>query len=129
MSGMTTQTTHGWVPRDASFGMRLAMIRKQMQWNAKEAAVACGLPQNSWRDWEVNDARPRDIIAVARKIAERTGVDFYWLIDGRPGPFSGPGLHVTESDLLPQLDSNQQPAVYPSFLVGAPERSSLPAAA
>lgn len=129
MSGMTTQTTHGWVPRDASFGMRLAMIRKQMQWNAKEAAVACGLPQNSWRDWEVNDARPRDIVTVARKIAERTGVDYYWLIDGRPGPFTGPSATVPGGARLPQLDSNQQPAGSRFGLVRAGRSDLLPAAA
>ncbi len=113
MCGMTTQTSHGWMPRDREFGMRLAMIRNVMQWNAKEAAAECGVPQASWRDWELGKTRPRDILTVAKKIAERTGVDYYWVLEGHPAPMGGPGrplVSVTQGDKLPQLDSNQQPA-------------------
>ena len=65
-----------------------------MGWNAKEAALACGLPAASWRDWEIKSREPRALARVALQIAERTGVDDYWLMTGRdarsPRP-DGPG--------------------------------------
>lgn len=52
-----------------------------MGWNAKEAALACGLPAQSWRNWEAGK-RPHDYIDVCRKIATRTGCSAEWLAMG-----------------------------------------------
>ncbi len=78
---MTAQPLgHGWRPDDASFGARLALVRQRMGWgNVKEAALACGLPVESWRNWERDGRQPRDFIAVCARISERTGVDLAWL--------------------------------------------------
>lgn len=62
-----------------------------MGWNLKEAALACGLPQGSWREWELNNRDPRGIQAVVGKIADQTGVDDYWLLTGRVTPTGGDG--------------------------------------
>lgn len=70
-----------WVPDDKSFGARLALVRQRMGWNAKEAAIACGLPAQSWRNWESGMAC-RDQELAARKIAARTGCDYLWLFAG-----------------------------------------------
>lgn len=81
-----------WVPTTSSFGARLALIRWKMGWNMKEAALACGFSQQSWRGWELRGSDPRGFADVARKISERTGVDEYWILTGRelaPHP-SGP---------------------------------------
>lgn len=92
---MTTQMDElGWVPTFDEFGARLAAVRNKMGWNAKEAALACGIAQGSWREWEVRNRLPRDFAQAAEKIAERTGVDKYWLMTGqvtptRPGPDDG----------------------------------------
>lgn len=95
-----------WVPSDAEFGARLALVRHACKWNVKEAALACGLNAQSWRDWEIHGRSPRNVAEVAAQIAARTGVDDYWLMTGRKNPRQGgPG-----GGGLPRLDSNQQPS-------------------
>lgn len=90
---MTTyQTQSGWVPDTQAFGARLALIRHEMRWNLKEAALACGLPQGSWREWELKGRDPRGIQEVVARICHGTGVDEYWLLTGKGdphGPFTG----------------------------------------
>ncbi|MGB7235914.1 MAG: XRE family transcriptional regulator [Rhodococcus sp. (in: high G+C Gram-positive bacteria)] len=84
---MTTQIEgHRWVPTLSTFGARLALVRHQMGWNAKEAALACGLPAASWREWELRGREPRGLSDIAQKISEHTGCDDYWLITGRESP-------------------------------------------
>jgi hypothetical protein len=74
----------GWTPDDSTFGARLALVRQRMSWgNVKEAAVACGLPPESWRTWERDNVSPRRVVEVAAIIAERTGCDYGWLLAGR----------------------------------------------
>jgi hypothetical protein len=81
----TTEDGHltRWVPDDSTFGARLALIRQRMGWgNVKEAAMACGLPVESWRNWERDGAMPRRMVEVASVIADRTGCDLGWLLAG-----------------------------------------------
>lgn len=79
---MSTSTTDE-VPSLDDFGARLAVIRQRFRWNEKTAAVECGFPPQSWRNWE-DGARPRDIRDVAQKISDRTGYPFLWVLLG-PG--------------------------------------------
>jgi transcriptional regulator with XRE-family HTH domain len=99
-----TSAHSGWVATDAAFGARLALIRQRMGWgNTKEAALACGLPVQSWRGWERDNRAPRDFIGTCQKIADATGCDLIWLA----------GLDGTRPKVeLPRLDSNQQPSGY-----------------
>lgn len=54
-----------------------------MAWgNIKEAAVACGLPTESWRTWERDNVMPRRVVEIAAIIADRTGCDYWWLLAG-----------------------------------------------
>lgn len=90
-----------WIPSDATFGARLALIRQQMGWgNLKEAALACGLPQESWRSWERDNRTPRDYSVVCKKIAERTGCDLFWLLTGEAPtrPHEHPGAEEIGAD-------------------------------
>ncbi len=66
-----------------AFGARLAIIRWAMRWNIKEAALACNLAHASWREWELFDRTPRNLVDVAAKIASRTGYDDYWIMTGK----------------------------------------------
>lgn len=76
-------TTQGWTADDSTFGARLALIRQKMAWgNVKEAAVACGLPAESWRTWERDNVVPRRIVEIASIIADKTGCDYGWLLTG-----------------------------------------------
>jgi len=87
---MTTPeaTAQNWIPEPpeppdpGTFGGRLKLIRMAMGWNAKEAALACGLPAQSWRGWEVDGREPHRLITIAMAIAGRTGVDVDWLVWG-----------------------------------------------
>jgi hypothetical protein len=80
---MTTQPVTpagGWIPDDATLGARLALIRQRQGWgNVAEAALACGLPVASWRNWERDGRHPRDLSAVVGAIAAATGCDPMWL--------------------------------------------------
>lgn len=75
---MTTSAAEDWVP-ELTFPARLAVVRNRMGWNAKEAALACGLPAQSWRNWEAGK-RPQDYEAICKKIHERTGCNLPWLM-------------------------------------------------
>lgn len=72
-----------WIPRDDTFGARLALVRQRFGWNLKEASLACGLPQNAWLEWESKGRVPRNIAEIALKISEHTDVDDYWLMTGK----------------------------------------------
>ena len=98
---MTTaqNSSHGWVPSDAEFASRLALVRNKLGWNAKEAALACGLPAQSWRNWETG-LHPRDYAKVCQAIAARTGVSVEWLA---LGPIRSRGEQV--SAITPEYPS------------------------
>lgn len=85
-SGEAAEAERPWIPDDSTFGARLALVRQRLGWgNVKEAALACGVPVESWRTWERDNVQPRAIVEVAEKVAERTGCDLDWLIRGRGG--------------------------------------------
>lgn len=77
-----------WVPGTATFGSRLAMLRQIMGWNMKEAALACGIPPASWRQWEIMGSLPRNVVTVSQQIADYTAVDGLWLLTGTPAQSS-----------------------------------------
>lgn len=91
-------TGQGWTVDDSTFGARLALIRQRMQWNLKEAARECGIPAATWGLWE-NGAMPRRYTEMCRLIANRTGCDYLWLLDG-PRLSAGAG---TPNSRLTQL--------------------------
>ncbi len=109
----TAPDTTPWIPDDQTLGARLALVRQRFGWNMKEAALACAIPQNSWREWELRERVPRDYPGMMQKIAGRTGVDLLWLMTGRqpgPGDDGAPASAGQGSGGLPRLDSNQQPS-------------------
>lgn len=83
MTTVDRPAAQGWVADDSTFGARLALVRQRMRWgNVKEAAVACGLPTESWRSWERDGRTPQRLVEVASIIADRTGCNLGWLIAG-----------------------------------------------
>lgn len=73
----------GWTASDATFGARLALIRQRMGWgNIAKAAKECGVPTDSWRNWEVDGREPHRLTTIAMTIASRTGCDYLWLVHG-----------------------------------------------
>ena len=110
MSASAQQT--GWTPTTESFGARLALIRQGMGWrNLKEAADACGVPVQSWRNWEADISVPRDYVEVVRKICTVTGVDYYWLLDENKGFEYVAAQQVSRKNRgRARRDSNPQPS-------------------
>jgi hypothetical protein len=83
MTTVDRSAAQGWVADDSTFGARLALVRQRMGWgNVKEAAVACGLPTESWRSWERDGRMPQRLTEIAGIISDRTGCDFGWLVAG-----------------------------------------------
>lgn len=74
-----------WTAKDDSFGSRLALIRQHMSWNVKEAALACGIPPQSWRTWETG-VMPHGgrYFELCAQIAGTVHCDYGWLVDRRP---------------------------------------------
>ena len=73
----------GWVPDVSTFGARLALVRQAMGWtNIKEAALACSIAPQTWRNWEAGRFEPRGLVNASMKIAGVTGVDYRWLAVG-----------------------------------------------
>lgn len=97
---MDAGTRQAWIPTDADFGSRLALIRHRMGWNMKEAARECGVPAPTWRLWEVEGALPRNIVTIAMAISQKAGCDYLWLVHGpdrggmRPPTGYAPGARV-----------------------------------
>ena len=86
MTAVPNDSNVAWVPDTDQFSNRLAVLRHAMGWNAKEAALACGIAAQSWREWE-DGRQPRDYSKACAKIADRTGCDQVWLMTGfiKPG--------------------------------------------
>jgi hypothetical protein len=73
----------GWTADDSTFGARLALIRQRMGWgNIARAAKECGVPTDSWRNWEVDGREPHRLTTIAMAIATKTGCDYLWLVHG-----------------------------------------------
>jgi transcriptional regulator with XRE-family HTH domain len=107
---MSSQTVpgQGWIPVDDTFGARLALVRQRMGWgNVKEAAMACGVPAGSWRNWERDGRLPRDLAKIAALISGCTGVDCDWLIRGAAYPQSRSQMNNGGCTVR---DSNPEPA-------------------
>lgn len=85
------------VPLD-TFGCRLAQIRQAMGWNVEEAASACGLVGQTWRNWEAGTT-PRNVLVIADQIAVRTGCNARWIVWGQNWKFhAGPHLQLVQDD-------------------------------
>jgi len=96
---MTTEASAPtWIPSDATFGTRLAMVRQRMGWNQAEAARACGLPQTSWREWELEIGAPRNLVVIVKQIASAAGCDYLWLLAGPDGKSPEPTRRLPGHD-------------------------------
>ena len=84
---MTVQVD--WIPRTEDFATRLVLIRHEMGWNLKEAALACDIRAQSWREWELEHRKPRDYENVCRQISQHSGCNFVWLMTGYVPPNGG----------------------------------------
>lgn len=123
-----------WIADASTFGARLALIRQRMGWgNVKEAAVACGLPVESWRNWERDGMEPRRLITIAMTIATRTGCDYLWLVHGpERGQTRVTQYYVSSQHVVAQIPPIGQLDDHPSSVHGGdptrPVRQTKPSA-
>jgi transcriptional regulator with XRE-family HTH domain len=78
-----------------SFGDRIRKARSIVGMTQAQFAMAIDVSDASLAQWETDRARPRDLLAVAKRVQKLTQVPAQWLL----------GL-----SLLPRLDSNQEPS-------------------
>lgn len=101
MTTARNQSQEPWIPSTETFGARIALLRQNMAWpTIKEAALACGIGRQSWSNWEAGK-RVMDYQDVCRKIADRTGVDEYWLLTGKTVATAQAPLGLSEQLELP----------------------------
>ncbi len=97
-------TARDWIPDTNDFASRLVLVRHKMGWNLKEAALACGVKAQSWREWELESRKPRDYEGVCRQVADRSGCNLIWLMTGygsNQPPDGGKESHPGESNPRP----------------------------
>lgn len=114
---MTTLTVAGRVP-EWTLGDRLRKAREAAGLSQTELADLAGISRRSISKYESDDARPKRPQLIAWAMA--TGVPLSWLQDGdAPHPTT-----PDEGQVLPRLDSNQQPSGYTSCEVIELRRAS-----
>lgn len=104
---MSTQTEHAYVIPSWSLGDKLRKARQTIEMDQRAFASALGVPAGSLAAWETDRARPRDVVAVAKRVEMLTRIPATWLLglDTTNPHQDGPG----GGQKLPRLDSNQQP--------------------
>lgn len=112
-----------WIPSVEDFSARLVLIRHEMGWNLKEAALACGIRAQSWREWELEHRKPRDYESVCRQIADRSGCNFVWLMTGyKPPAPPGGGAPRAALPVEPPVGIGPTPFAYKLFELAAQTR-------
>ena len=72
-------------PREApqwSFADRLRKIRRDVVGAGSQAEMAelLGVPRAAYSNWETGTSRPREIVAIARRVELLTGVPATWVL-------------------------------------------------
>jgi transcriptional regulator with XRE-family HTH domain len=71
-----------------SFGDRLRKIRKRRtDFGQREFATKLGVGWQAYAQWEADNSRPKDVVAVAKRVELLTGVPAAWLL----GVYETPG--------------------------------------
>lgn len=107
---MSTQTTHaagsGPVIPWWTLGDRIRKSRLTVGMDQREFAEALGLPAGSLAAWETDRAKPRDLVAVAKRIELLTRIPAAWVLGldvAQPTPTPGAGPWAPSG-------SNREPA-------------------
>lgn len=94
---MTVQVDGALVPT-WTFGDRLRKARSVSGMDQRDFAKAIGVTASSVAAWETDRAVPRDIVAIAKRVAMLTNIPAAWLLGVTPPSSSQPD--GVSSDLL-----------------------------
>lgn len=76
-----SQAAPGPVIPEWSLADRLRKIRRDVvRADQAQMAAMLGWPKNAYQNWEIGKARPREIVAVAKRIEALTGVPATWVL-------------------------------------------------
>lgn len=76
-----SQGAHETVVPVWTFADRLRKVRRDIVGvEQAEMAARLGLPKGAYQSWETGKARPREIVAVARRVELLTGVPASWTL-------------------------------------------------
>jgi transcriptional regulator with XRE-family HTH domain len=78
---MSTATEHAgpWIP-EWTLADRLRKARLSVKLGQREFAAALGVSAPTYSQWEAGNARPRDLVAIAKRIEMLTRVPAAWLL-------------------------------------------------
>jgi DNA-binding XRE family transcriptional regulator len=119
---MTAATEPNGVPTgieglDWSFGDRLRKVRKRRtHLGQREFAKQLGVGWQAYAQWEADNSRPKDIVAVARRVELLTGAPAAWLLGVYDTPAATPDTPRTDAhnEALNLLEgSNYGPSLPP----------------
>ena len=103
-----------WIP-EWTLADRLRKARQSVGMSQREFAEVLEVTASAYSQWEAGNNGPRDLVATARRIELLTRIPAAWILgvdDKNPRPDVPDGGQV-----LPRLDSNQQPFGYQSAQV------------
>jgi transcriptional regulator with XRE-family HTH domain len=89
---------------------RFRKARLTSHLSQKAFAAQLDINASAYSQWEAGNSKPRDVVAVARRIELLTGIPASWTLgldDAKSPHPDGPGRG--SEGLLPHLDSNQKP--------------------
>lgn len=67
-----------------SLADRLRKVRQHAGEGQREFADQLGVASATYANWEAGNAKPRDLVAIAKRIELLTDVPAAWLLDVRP---------------------------------------------
>ncbi len=82
-----------------TFGDRLRKIRREADLDQGQMATRLGISKGRYANWEIDTARPRDILKIAARIEVEFGTPRWWILGAVESVYK-----------LPRRDSNLQPA-------------------
>lgn len=87
---MSVDMDHYNVPQ-WTLGDRLRKARAVSGKDQREFAELLGVKPGSLAGWETDRTRPRDLVAVAKRIEMALHIPAAWVLGVDSGPFGGPG--------------------------------------
>lgn len=106
---MTSRPAEQWIPQD-TLGDRLRRLRRSLSMSQAQFAGAVDVTPQALASYESGTRVPRSEVAIAKRIELAFNVPAAWVLGLEMHNAPGPDGPEGGADLLPRLDSNQQPS-------------------
>lgn len=98
-----------------TFADRLRKARQEVHLNQRDFAERLQVTAAAYAQWEAGNARPRDVVTIAKRVELLAQVPASWLLDLAPTPV--PAAAAVGDEWAPR-GSNPEPAGYAGGLDG-----------